>query len=79
MRNKSSIINLEYKNYINDITVKRLNIYVSMGIILLVLLMLLDFFLRKSTIAMCTRLPSLLLAIIILFLNNYQKKKINHY
>ncbi len=75
MRNKSPILNLKYKKYINDITVKHLNIYVSMGIILLVLLMLLDFFIRKSPIAMCTRLPSVLLASIILFLNNFPKKK----
>ncbi|MCD4793083.1 MAG: HAMP domain-containing histidine kinase [Bacteroidales bacterium] len=76
MSNKSRMLELRYRKYINDITVKRINIIMIISISLLSLLMYSDLYIRENIIALYSRLPSFILAFVLIVLKNF-KIKIN--
>ncbi|MCF6183187.1 MAG: chorismate-binding protein [Bacteroidales bacterium] len=75
MKEKNTILELRYMNYINDITYKRINLIMIVSIIILLVLMFLDLRLRNNLTAVYTRIPSLFIAVFILILKNLKNKK----
>ncbi len=75
MKEKNTILELRYMNYINDITYKRINLIMIVSIIILLVLMFLDLRLRNNLTAVYTRIPSLFIDVFILILKNLKNKK----
>lgn len=71
---KKDIFNLRYIIYLYNITEKRINLVMAVSLILLLMLMFLDYNLRNSYHAVYTRIPSLIIALIILSANKYRQK-----
>lgn len=70
MKNHFDSKEQEYIKYIRNLTIKRINIIMSISIFLLSLLMYLDISVRHNTIALYSRILPLFLAIVLIVLKN---------
>ncbi|MCF6367157.1 MAG: HAMP domain-containing histidine kinase [Bacteroidales bacterium] len=75
MKKESDIYRLRYRNYINDITEKRINSVVIISIFLLLFLCISDVFIRNNVNAIYTRIPPLLIGGILISLRNLKRFK----
>ncbi len=74
MKLNPKILDARYYKYVNDITIKRINIYMPIGIGILLILMFLDFYIRNNIYAMYSRVPSILIALSLIILRNFKIK-----
>ncbi len=74
MKEKSQIINLRFQKYIADNTAKRLNTLIPVAILLLILLVFSDIYIRHSIHATYTRIIPISLAAFLYLYNKFQPK-----
>jgi len=74
LKEKSQILNLRFQKYIADNTAKRLNTLIPVAILLLILLVFSDIYIRHSIPATYTRIIPISLAAFLYLYNKFQPK-----